>query len=51
VLNHSRGKLSKTYNQHNYAAKKKMVMEAVVSKLLAIINGTDDADNVVEFRK
>ena len=49
VTNHKEGGIASVYDRHSYADENKRVMEAVASKIMALIEGP--TDNVVSLRR
>jgi integrase len=49
ILNHTDSGVGSVYDRHGYAAEDKKIMEAVTAKFMAMINGEQEADNVVRI--
>ena len=50
IQNHKEGGIASVYDRHAYAAENKRIMEAVATRIMALVNG-ETADKVVAFRQ
>ena len=50
ILNHADRSITATYDRYSYAKEDQTIMEAVASKITALVEGRDDA-KVLQFKK
>jgi integrase len=51
VQNHREGGIADVYDLHQYAAENKRVMESVATHIVALVEGRQDANNVVRLKE
>jgi integrase len=51
IQNHVEGGIGSVYDRHGYAAENKRIMEAVATRIMALVNSESDEGKVVAFRQ